>query len=41
MSAAWQGPSAEADIAPDGGDGIVDLQDLVLLITHWCEGATP
>ena len=34
MSAAWQGPSAEADIDPDGGDGIVDIQDLVLLIAQ-------
>ena len=32
MSAVWQGTSGEADIAPDGGDGLVNIQDLVLLI---------
>jgi len=34
MSAAWKGTSTEADTAPDGGDGIVNLQDLVLLIAQ-------
>lgn len=34
MSAAWQGPSAEADTAPDGGDSIMNLRDLVLLIAQ-------
>jgi hypothetical protein len=34
MSAAWQGPSTEADTAPDGGDSIMNLQDLVLLIAQ-------
>ena len=34
MSATRQEPSAEADTAPDGGDGIVNLQDLVLLIAQ-------
>ena len=32
MSATRQEPSTEADIAPDGGDGLVNIQDLVLLI---------
>ena len=34
MSATRQEPSAEADTAPDGGDGIVDLQDLAFLIAQ-------
>ena len=34
MSAAWQGPSTEADTAPDGGDSIMNLRDLVLLIAQ-------
>ena len=34
MSAAWQGSSAEADTAPDGGDSIMNLRDLVLLIAQ-------
>jgi hypothetical protein len=34
MSAAWQGTSTEADTASDGGDSIVNLQDLVLLIAQ-------
>jgi len=30
-----------ADIAPYGGDGLVDFKDLDLLIDHWLEGAAP
>jgi hypothetical protein len=34
MSAAWQGTSTEADTAPEGGDSIMNLRDLVLLIAQ-------
>lgn len=30
-----------ADIAPDGGNGLVDISDLALLTEHWLEGTTP
>jgi hypothetical protein len=40
LGAQWRQPPGEpsADIAPDGGDGIVDRLDLAALADNWLEG---
>jgi hypothetical protein len=39
----WLGApsSPSADIAPDGGDGIVNFLDYAVLAGHWLEGVGP
>ncbi|MBL7215977.1 MAG: aspartyl protease family protein [Phycisphaerae bacterium] len=42
MSAAWQTNNTTADIAPAGNpDGIVDLQDLIMLADYWLTDINP
>lgn len=43
LGAQWQQPPGEpsADIAPDGGDGIVDRFDLAALVDNWLAGPQP
>lgn len=38
----WFQPSGipSADIAPEGGDGVVDILDLALVAEHWLKGVT-
>lgn len=41
LSEAWGTSSMAAEMAPVGGDGIVDLDDLSAFVRHWLTGPNP
>jgi RHS repeat-associated protein len=41
LSGHWLGDEPSLDVAPPGGDGVINFLDFAVLAEHWLEGTTP